>query len=59
MGKIELTTEQRAALEAGDVAAEEVREAIEKLRDIGVDVRDLEKNYQETERMRQGLLSHF
>ncbi len=59
MGKIKLTTEQRADLEAGDVAAGEVREAIEKLRDIGVDVRHLEKNYQETERMRQGLLTHF
>lgn len=59
MPKIELSKEERSDLVARAQDMAEAREALDKLSDLGVDVRKMEARLIETERLREGLLREF
>lgn len=59
MGKIKLSAEQRADLEAREQDMVDAREALDKLSELGVDVKKMEARLIETERVREGLLREF
>ncbi len=59
MAKIELSAEQRKDLEDRGQEMADARVVLEKLHDLGVDVRKMEGQLLETERLREGLLRDF